>query len=78
MANAAVRTAHIQDLANLFSDIKNGTLPAVSFTKPSGLVDGHPSSSKLDLFESYVEKILTAVQANPLLWSRDGDHRYLR
>jgi phospholipase C len=70
MANATVRTAHIQDLANLYSDIAAGTLPAVSFTKPSGLVDGHPSSSKLDLFESYVEKILTAVQANPLLWSQ--------
>jgi phospholipase C len=70
MANASVRTAHIQDLANLYSDIQNGTLPAVSFTKPSGLVDGHPSSSKLDLFEGYVEKIVSAVQANPLLWSQ--------
>jgi phospholipase C len=70
MANASVRSAHVQDLANLYSDIQNGTLPAVSFTKPSGLVDGHPSSSKLDLFESYVEKIVSAVQANPLLWSQ--------
>ena len=69
MANASVRTAHIQDLANLYSDIQNGTLPAVSFTKPSGLVDGHPSSSKLNLFEAYVEKIVNAVQANPLVWS---------
>jgi phospholipase C len=70
MANAAVRTAHVQDLANLYTDIQNGTLPAVSFTKPSGLVDGHPSSSKLNLFEAYVEKIVNAVQANPLVWSQ--------
>jgi phospholipase C len=69
MANAAVRTAHIQDLANLYTDIQYGTLPAVSFTKPSGLVDGHPASSKLDLFEGYVQKIVDAVQADPLLWS---------
>jgi phospholipase C len=69
MTNTAVRTAHLQDLSDLYTDIKNGTLPAVSFTKPSGLVDGHPSSSKLNLFEAYVEKIVTAVQANPLLWS---------
>jgi len=69
MANAAVRTAHIQDFSNLYTDIQYGTLPAVSFTKPSGLVDGHPSSSKLDLFEGYVQKIVDAVQANPLLWS---------
>ncbi len=69
MANAAVRTAHIQDTANLYTDIQYGTLPAVSFVKPSGLVDGHPASSKLDLFEGFTQKIVDAVQANPLLWS---------
>jgi phospholipase C len=68
MANASVRTAHIQDTANLYSDIKNGTLPAVSFVKPSGLVDGHPNSSKLDLFEGFSMKIVNAVKANPSLW----------
>jgi phospholipase C len=60
--------AHIQDTANLYSDIANGTLPAVSIVKPSGYVDGHPSSSKLDLFEGFSEKIVAAVQANPALW----------
>jgi phospholipase C len=69
MANEKVRTAHIQDLKDLYSDIKNGTLPAVSITKPSGFVDGHPSSSKLDLFESYVQKIVEAVKAKPDLWA---------
>jgi phospholipase C len=68
MANASIRNAHIQDTANLYNDIKNGTLPAVSFVKPSGLVDGHPSSSKLNLFEGFAQKIVTAVQANPSLW----------
>jgi phospholipase C len=68
MANAAIRTAHIQDTANLYADIANGTLPAVSFVKPSGLVDGHPSSSKLDLFEGFTQKIVDAVKANPSLW----------
>jgi phospholipase C len=68
MANAAIRTAHIQDTANLYADIQNGTLPAVSFVKPSGLVDGHPASSKLDLFEGFTKKIVDAVQANPSLW----------
>jgi phospholipase C len=69
MANAAVRNAHIQDTANLYSDIANSTLPAVSIVKPSGLVDGHPSSSKLDLFESFCKKIVDAVQANPEVWA---------
>ena len=63
MANAGVRTAHIQDTANLYCDIKNGTLPAVSIVKPSGLVDGHPASSKLDLFEGFTKKIVDAVQS---------------
>jgi len=69
MANASIRTAHIQDTTNLYADIANGTLPAVSFVKPSGLVDGHPSSSKLDLFEGFTQKIVDAVQANPALWA---------
>jgi phospholipase C len=69
MANPAQVAAHIQDTANLYSDIQNGTLPAVSFVKPSGLVDGHPSSSKLDLFEGFTKKIIDAVQANPKLWA---------
>jgi phospholipase C len=68
MANAKVRTAHIQDTANLYSDIKAGTLPAVSIVKPSGLVDGHPSSSKLDLFEGFTKKIIDEVKKNPSLW----------
>jgi phospholipase C len=68
MTNASIRTAHIQDTANLYADIKAGNLPAVSFVKPSGLVDGHPSSSKLDLFEGFSKKIVDAVKANPELW----------
>jgi phospholipase C len=68
MANAAIRTAHIQDTTNLYADIADGKLPAVSFVKPSGLVDGHPASSKLDLFEGFAQKIVDAVKANPSLW----------
>jgi phospholipase C len=60
--------AHLQDTANLYTDIADGSLPAVSFVKPSGLLDGHPASSKLDLFEGFVKKIVDGVQANPDLW----------
>jgi phospholipase C len=68
MTNAAVRNAHLKDTVDLYADIKNGTLPAVSYVKPSGYVDGHPASSKLDLFEGFVKKIVDEVQANPELW----------
>jgi phospholipase C len=69
MTNATQRTTHLQDTANLYTAIQNGTLPAVSYVKPSGLVDGHPASSKLDLFEGFVKKIVDGVQANPTLWA---------
>jgi phospholipase C len=69
MANSKVRAAHIQDTLNLYGDIADGNLPAVSFVKPSGFVDGHPSSSKLNLFEGFVKKIVEAVQANKDLWN---------
>ncbi|HEX3879026.1 MAG TPA: alkaline phosphatase family protein [Bryobacteraceae bacterium] len=68
MGNASVRTAHIKDTTDLYNDIQNGALPAVSFVKPSGLVDGHPASSKLNLFEGFTQKIVDMVQANPSLW----------
>jgi phospholipase C len=68
MASTDARTYHMKDTLDLYTDIANNTLPAVSFVKPSGLVDGHPSSSKLNLFEGFTEKIVEAVQANPTLW----------
>jgi len=69
MADEGQRLTHMLDTSVLYTDITNGTLPAVSFVKPSGLVDGHPSSSKLELFEGFVAKIVTLVQANPTLWA---------
>ncbi|HEX3848848.1 MAG TPA: alkaline phosphatase family protein [Steroidobacteraceae bacterium] len=68
MGNAAVRLTHLKDTLDLYADIAAGTLPAISFVKPSGLVDGHPDSSKLDLFEGFSKKIIDAVKANPELW----------
>ena len=56
---------HLQDSVNLYSDIAKGTLPAVSIVKPSGYIDGHPASSKLQLFEGFVKKIVDQVQASP-------------
>jgi phospholipase C len=68
MTNPAVRTAHLKDTTDLYSDIQNGTLPAVSYVKPSGWVDGHPASSKINLLEGFVKKIVDGVQSNPELW----------
>jgi phospholipase C len=67
MADAAQRAEHLKDTADLLSDIRNGTLPAVSFAKPDGLLDGHPQSSKLGLFEAYLKNILDTLDGNPKL-----------
>jgi phospholipase C len=67
MANPTVRAAHVKDTADLLTAIQNNDLPAVSFGKPDGLLDGHPQSSKVDLFEAYVANILGALEDNPAL-----------
>jgi phospholipase C len=67
MGDPAQRTAHIKDATDFFAAIDNGTLPAVSFVKPDGLLDGHPASSKLDLFEGMVKKTMDHLSANPQL-----------
>ncbi len=56
MGDPAQRAAHIKDATDFFAAVDNGTLPAVSFVKPDGLLDGHPASSKFDLFEGMVEE----------------------
>jgi phospholipase C len=68
MTNATVRKAHLKDTADLYASIASGgPLPAVSYVKPSGFVDGHRASSKLNLFEGFVKKIVDLVNANPTL-----------
>jgi phospholipase C len=44
-------------------------LPAVSFVKPSGYFDGHPASSKVDLLEGFIKKIVDLAQAYTSLWA---------
>ncbi|HET7885006.1 MAG TPA: alkaline phosphatase family protein, partial [Bradyrhizobium sp.] len=67
MTSASGR-AHMQDVDALYNSIADGTLPAVSWVKPSTFNDGHPASSKIDLFEAFTKKIIDGVQANKELW----------
>jgi phospholipase C len=67
MGDTEQRSAHIKDTADLITDIEQNKLPAVSVGKPDGLLDGHPQSSKVDLFEAYVQNILDALEAKPHL-----------
>jgi phospholipase C len=65
--NPAQRAAHIKDAIDFFAAIQQGTLPSVAFVKPDGILDGHPASSKLDLFEGMLQKILDTLDQNPKL-----------
>jgi phospholipase C len=74
MTNKAVRIAALQDSTNLYADLMSCTatscsLPAVSFVKPDGNLDGHPASSKVNLIEGFVKKIVDLTKANPTLWA---------
>jgi len=69
MGNSAQRAAHIKDATDFFAAVDDGSLPAVSFVKPDGLLDGHPASSKEDLFEGMVRKIMDHLTANKDLFA---------
>jgi phospholipase C len=67
MGDPVQRAAHIKDATDFYAAVGNSTLPAVSFIKPDGLLDGHPASSKVDLLEGMLQKILDTLDGNPEL-----------
>jgi phospholipase C len=72
MTNPAVRQTAVQDTINLYADLiscsaQSCNLPAVSFVKPDGNLDGHPASSKVNLIEGFAKKIVDRTQANSTL-----------
>ncbi len=68
MTNETVREQVLKDTTELYTNIEDGILPAVSFVKPGALNDGHPVSSKFSLYEAFVRKILTQLRQHPDLW----------
>jgi phospholipase C len=68
MTNQTQRDAHMKDTLDLYDAIEDGTLPAVSFVKPSTFNDGHPASSKVELFEAFTKKIIDKVKSHEELW----------
>ena len=68
MTSLAARDAHLKDTLDLYTAIAAGSLPAVSFVKPSTFNDGHPASSKVTLFEAFTKRIVDQVKSNEELW----------
>jgi phospholipase C len=61
MGDTQQRQAHIKDAIDFFHALDNGQLPSVAYVKPDSLVDGHPASSKLDLFEAMIQNIVDHI-----------------
>jgi phospholipase C len=70
MGDPQQRAAHIKDAIDFFAELDQGQLPSVAYVKPDSLVDGHPASSKLDLFEAMLDKILDRLQKQPELFEQ--------
>jgi phospholipase C len=68
MGDPAQRATHIKDAIDFFADLESGKLPAVSYVKPDSFDDGHPASSKLDLFEALVDRIHKELKERPELF----------
>jgi phospholipase C len=64
MGNTQEREAHIKDAIDFFDALEKDKLPAVSYVKPDSLVDGHPASSKLVLFEAMLENIVDRLKVD--------------
>ncbi|MGZ5573084.1 MAG: alkaline phosphatase family protein, partial [Usitatibacter sp.] len=60
---------HMRDVTDLFTDLATGNLPAVSYVKPDGTMDGHPASSKWTLFEAFAKNIIELAQADKKQWA---------
>lgn len=60
----------IFDIDAFYAHVQDGTLPAVSYVKPDTNLDGHPGTSTPTLYEAFLRKLITSVQANEELWSK--------
>jgi phospholipase C len=68
MGDPAQRRQHIKDAVDFFDDLDRGQLPAVSYLKPDSFDDGHPASSKLDLLESLMSRVVDGLKRHPDLF----------
>jgi phospholipase C len=68
MSDPVAREEHNRDITDLYDAINRGDLPAVSYVKPSTFTDGHPASSKMDLFEAFTRRVVEKIKANKALW----------
>ena len=62
---AAARTAHLQDMTQLYADIAAGTLPQVVFYKPEGDLNQHSGYASVDAGDRHIADLITKLEASP-------------
>ncbi|MBI5264749.1 MAG: acid phosphatase [Bradyrhizobium sp.] len=62
------RASHLKDVADFLKAIDSGTLPHVSFYKPVGLYNQHPSYTDLMTGDAHIADILERLRKSPQ-WS---------
>jgi phospholipase C len=67
MGSSTQRQQHIKDATDFFAAVQQGDLAGGCFRQAGRLLDGHPATSKLDLYEGMLEKILDSLEQNPKL-----------
>jgi len=61
--------AKLQNYGAFLDDVRQGTLPAVSFVRPFESLAGHPADSTTDLYELFIQDLISQVRSNPQVWS---------
>lgn len=61
----AARKEHLKDESEFLVAAKNGTLPAVSFVKPTGIENEHPGGSAVKIAENHAVDLINAVLNGP-------------
>jgi acid phosphatase len=61
----ADRDKHLKDGDDLVRDIEGGTLPSVSFYKPVGIYNQHPSYTDLARGDEHISGLLEKLRASP-------------
>ena len=56
--------AKLQNYGAFLNDVKNGTLPAVSFVRPFEALAGHPADLTTDLYELFLQSLIEQVKSN--------------
>lgn len=62
------RAKHLRDGADFLADIDNGTLPQVTFYKPTAQFNEHPGYTDVMSGDAHIAKVISRIRSHPKLW----------